>query len=159
MGAVTEARVRFVDTYVVRPSSKGNLEVLVLRRSNAGRCPGSWETVHGTIESGETPVQASLRETMEETGFTPARLYNLSRVEMFYQHRDDEVALIPAFVAVVEPDAQPRLSREHDGSEWLAPREAIERVAWPRERRALADIVRLFPAGDAGFLEDVLRVC
>jgi 8-oxo-dGTP pyrophosphatase MutT (NUDIX family) len=156
---MTEARVRFVDTYVVRPAGKGDVEVLVLRRSNVGRCPGSWETVHGTIEPGETPVQASLRETMEETGFTPARLYNLSRVEMFYQHRDDAVALIPAFVAFVEPNEQPRLSVEHDSSEWLAPRAAIERVAWPRERRALEDIERLFRTRDAGLLEDVLRVC
>ena len=156
---MTEARVRFVDTYVVRPSGEENLEILVLRRSQAGRCPGSWEIVHGTIEPGETPVQASLRETMEETGFTPARLYNLSRVEMFYQHRDDEIALIPAFVAFVEPHAEPRLSVEHEGSEWLAPEAAIERVAWPRERRGLEDIARLFRTRDAGLLEDVLRVC
>jgi len=36
-----------------------------------GRNIGSWETVHGTIEPGETPVQASLRELREETGLVP----------------------------------------------------------------------------------------
>jgi len=33
--------------------------VLALRRGPHGRNVGSWETVHGTIEPGETPVQAS----------------------------------------------------------------------------------------------------
>ena len=90
------------------------LEVLALRRSHAGRCPESWETVHGTIEPGETPVQASLRELREETGLVPEKFYNLSRTEAFYQHRTDELAVIPVFVAFVAAGATVRLSAEHD---------------------------------------------
>ena len=56
----------FVDTYALRGTG-ASLEVLALRRGPNGRNPGSWETVHGTIEPGETPVQASLRELREET--------------------------------------------------------------------------------------------
>ena len=37
----------------------------------------------------------------EETGLAAERLYNLSRVETFYQHRLDEVALVPVFAAFV----------------------------------------------------------
>ena len=84
----------FVDTYALRGAGD-NLEILTLRRSASGRCPGSWETVHGTIEPGETPVQASMRELREETGLLPDKFYNLSRTEAFYQHRTDELALIP----------------------------------------------------------------
>lgn len=151
-------RVCFVDTFVLRGVGE-DLAVLALRRAPGGRCPGSWETVHGTLEQGETPVQASLRELREETGLVPERLYNVSRVELFYRHREDEVAVIPVFAAFVGRTAEPRLSSEHDRAEWLSPAEASGRVAWPRERRALEDIVRLFATGDAGLLEDVLRVC
>jgi len=154
---VTGVRVCFVDSYALRGAGD-RLQVLVLRRGPHGRCPGSWETVHGTIEPGETPVQASLRELREETGFAPDRLYNVSRTEAFYQHASNEVALIPVFAAFVTAGAAPRLSAEHDRAEWLAPAEAARRFAWPRERRALEDILSILGGGDAGLLEDVLRV-
>ena len=147
----------FVDTYALRGTG-ASLEVLVLRRGPAGRNPGSWETVHGTIEPGETPVQASLRELREETGLVPQKLYNLSRTEAFYQHKSDEVALIPVFAAFVPPAAAVQLSAEHDRGEWLRVRDAAQRFAWPRERRALEDILSIVGGGDAGLLEDVLRV-
>ncbi|HEY6060414.1 MAG TPA: NUDIX domain-containing protein [Gemmatimonadales bacterium] len=154
---MTAIRVCFVDTFVLRRGG-GEWEVLVLRRSARGRNPGSWETVHGTIEPGETPVQASLRELREETGLAPERFYNLSRIEGFYQHRTDELAIIPAFAAVVAAGAAPRLSEEHDAFVWLAPDEATRRFAWPRERRALDDVLSIVGAEGGGLLDDVLRV-
>ena len=155
---MTEARVAFVDVYVLRHGARGP-EVALLRRGSAGRSPGSWETVHGTIEPGETPVRAALRELAEETGLVPLRLYNASRMEAFYRHRADEVALGAAFVAFVGPDAALRPSIEHDRAEWTSPAEAARRFSWPRERRALEDILSILGSGDAGLLEDVLRVC
>jgi dihydroneopterin triphosphate diphosphatase len=149
--------VSFVDTYALRGAGE-TLEVLALRRGPNGRNPGSWETVHGTIETGETPVQASLRELREETGLVPEKFYNLSRTEAFYQHRTDQLAMIPVFAAFVAPDASITLSAEHDRAEWLRVRAAAGRFAWPRERRALDDILSIVGGGDAGLLEDVLRV-
>ena len=146
-----------MDTYALRGAGE-KLEVLVLRRGPNGRNPGSWETVHGTIEPGETPVQASLRELREETGLTPEKFYNLSRTEAFYQHRTDEMALIPVFAAFVAAGATVKMSAEHDRAEWLRITDATRRFAWPRERRAVEDILSIVGGGDAGLLEDVLRV-
>ena len=158
---MTGTAVRFVDVYVLR-DAPADPAVLVLRRARGGRSPGTWEAVHGAIESGETAVQAALRELREETGLAPARLYNASRVEAFYRHAQDEVALIPVFVALVAADAAVRVSAEHDAFEWLAPAAALARVTWPRMRRALEDSLALFGKGGenrGGLLDDVLRVC
>ena len=154
---MTDTRVAYVDVYVLRPAG-GALEVLVLRRSPGGRCPGSWETVHGHIEPGETPVAAAVRELREETGLVPERFYNASRVESFYVPRLDQIALIPVFAALASAGAAVRLSAEHDALDWLSVSAAAARFAWPRERRAVVDLAILLAAGDAGELEDVLRI-
>src|SRR5256884_3699381 len=125
---MTSLQVSFIDAYVLRPGPSG-LEVLVLRRAPGGRSPGSWETVHGHIEPGETPVEAALRELREETGLEPARLYNLSRAEAFYRHRTDEIALIPVFAGVVDAGAAARPSAEHDRGAGLAPAPAVRGLA------------------------------
>jgi len=153
---VTSFRTAFVDVYPIRGTGR-DLEVLTLRRAAEGRCAGSWEVVHGSIESGETPAQAALRELREETGLAPERFYNLSRLETFYRHRTDEVAFIPVFAAFVA-DREVRLSAEHDAFAWLPFADAKPRLAWPRERRALEDIEVLLRDGEAGSLEDVLRI-
>ncbi len=169
---MSDLRVEIVDVYVLRfgpaeepamlgpvkPKPSGGPEVLALRRAEGLRSPGTWESVHGHILPDERPVDAALRELREETGLEATRLYNLSRVEAFYLHRQDLVALIPAFCAIVPAAAAVRLSEEHDRSEWLQPEEAARRFFWPREKRALADALALFGTGDAGGAEDVLRI-
>jgi dihydroneopterin triphosphate diphosphatase len=155
---MTDIRVSMIDLYVARPVAAG-FEFLVLQRSAQGRSPGAWEAVHGHLEGGELPVDGARRELLEETGLTPAALYNLSRVESFYLHRTDEVAMIPCFVALVPAAAEAVLSDEHAAAEWLPPGMARARFAWPRSRRALDDILVLLAGGDAGPLEDLLRLC
>jgi 8-oxo-dGTP pyrophosphatase MutT (NUDIX family) len=154
---MTQIRVSIVDLYVVRPAA-AQMETLLLRRGKNTRCTGAWEAVHGHIEGVELPVDAALRELHEETGLHPTKLYNLSRVESFYQHRLDEIALIPVFVAMTHPGDQVLLSDEHDDFAWMTLAEASHRCAWPRERRALSDIQAMLGSGAAGPLEDVLRI-
>ena len=155
---MTRFEVSLVDVLVLRCTGASS-ECLALRRGAGGRCPGSWETVHGHIEYGERPAEAALREVREECGLAPARLYNLSRVETFYMHRTDSLAFVAVFVAFVPPEAEVRTGGEHDAHEWLPVSAALERLAWPRERRCLADAVQMLGPGDAGPLEDVLFVC
>ena len=146
-----------MDVYVLRPAASG-WDVLCLRRSPDERSAGTWETVHGHIQDGERPADAAVRELREETGLDAERFYNVSRVESFYLHRQDVVALIPVFCALVLRGAEVRLSEEHDAWEWLSPERAGGRFAWPREGRALADALALLGSGGAGGLEDVLRI-
>jgi dATP pyrophosphohydrolase len=149
--------VSLVDVLVLRQAA-GGYECLVLCRSGIGRSPGSWEMVHGHADPGETPGDAALRELREETGLTPLRMYNLSRVESFYLHKNDTVTLVAMFAAFVDQSAV-QLSEEHDDFTWLPTSEARRKFSWPREERCLDDALRLVGSGNAGVLEDVLRVC
>lgn len=153
----TSTRIAYVDVLVLRGAGP-TLEVLCLRRGSGGRSPGSWEAVHGHIDPGEAPVATGFREVREEAGAEPERLYNLSRVEMFYRHTTDEMVLVPVFAAFLASNAVVRLSREHDAFEWLPPPEARARMSWPRVRREIDDVVGLLREGNAGLLEDMLRV-
>lgn len=150
-------RVGYVDLLVMRGAGE-ELEVLCLRRGPKGRSPGSWEAVHGHIDPGETAVESVLREIKEETGLAPERLYSLSRTEAFYRHTENEVVLIPVFAAFVTREAKVKLSKEHDKYEWLRSQGARVQMSWPRIRREIGYAIRLIGLGDAGVLEDVLRI-
>src|SRR6476661_2583611 len=145
-----------VDVYLIAIRTDG-WRVLALQRAKNTRCPSSWETVHGHIESGEEPEQAAEREVREETGLAIERLYNVT-VQPFYLHKLHSVELAVVFAAFVAPGAEVTLSEEHSRSEWLTPERALERFVWPRERAALRDILQLLQNGNAGTVEDVLRV-
>lgn len=154
---MTEILADLVDVYPYRGAGTA-LECLTLRRAAGGRCPGSWEAVHGHLEGNESPTDAARRELLEETGLVPRQLYNLSRVELFFQHDANRISLVPAFAALVGDDDVVTLSSEHDAAMWLAPVAAGRRVAWPRSARCFDDLARLLGGGDAGPLEDVLHV-
>ena len=153
---MTDISIGTVDVYVIRPLRTG-WRVLAVQRGLDTRCPGAWETVHGRIESGESPEEAAVREVREETGLAVARLYNVT-VQPFYLHKARTVQLAVVFAAFVDEPAMVRLGDEHQRHEWLDTAAARERFAWPREKVALDEIAHLLRGGDAGAAEDVLRV-
>jgi dATP pyrophosphohydrolase len=151
----TAVRVAVVDVFVLRRRADA-WDALVLERAPGVRCPGAWETVHGNIEPDERPEQAAIREVGEETGLSVERLYNVT-VQPFYLHQQRAVMLAVVFAAVVR-DAPLRLGSEHTRAQWLPIADAARRFAWPRERANVADVEVLLAGGDAGVVEDVLRV-
>lgn len=127
-----------------------------MQRAAGVRCPGAWEAVHGSIERDERPADAALREVQEETGLAVERLYNVA-VHSFYLHASDTVMMAVVFAAVVR-EGTLSLGEEHARAEWLGIDDAAARFAWPRARANLRDIAYLLRDGDAGAVEDVLRV-
>jgi hypothetical protein len=62
------------------------------------------------------------------------------------------------FAAFVREPGDVTVGEEHQRHEWLPLPDAASRFVWPREREALAHIRILLGGGDAGPVEDVLRV-
>ncbi len=98
-----------------------------------------------------------MREVREETGLTVQRLYNVT-VQPFYLHKLATVELAVVFATFVDRAQPITLGAEHMRHEWLTPDAALDRFVWPRERAALRDVLQLLRSGDAGPVEDVLRV-
>lgn len=144
-----------VDVVVIR-RVKRSWRVLVLERAPGARSTGAWEIVHGSIEAGETPPDAARRELREETGFAPAALYSIT-VNGFYLARTDTVQLALAFAAVVESAAF-TLGPEHSRARWETFAAARRRLAWPRTHELLRHVAWILRSGNAGPVEDVLRV-
>ncbi len=113
-----------------------DLQVLIMERADK---PGYWQSVTGSLEQAETPLQTAMREVQEETGLD-ARNYELqdwheSNVYEIYPHWRHRYApevthntehlfglLLPEPLPIkMAPD-------EHVQYEWVDWREAAKRV-------------------------------
>jgi type II secretory ATPase GspE/PulE/Tfp pilus assembly ATPase PilB-like protein/8-oxo-dGTP pyrophosphatase MutT (NUDIX family) len=145
-----------IEVFVIKHNA-GDWRVLVLQRAADGKRPNSWETVYGKIDAREKPEKAAVRELAEETGLEPLSLYNVT-VSSFYLHETRTIQMCITFAAFVADDCIVQLSDEHRKFEWLTLDGACDRFTWPREAHALRDAHHLLKNGDAGAVEDVLRI-
>jgi len=154
--AMTAIEVGTVDVYVVRPLATG-WRVLALQRGTHTRCPGAWEPVHGHIEPGEEPHDAAVREVREETGLTIDRMY-VVRVQPFYLRKTRTLQMAIVYAALVGEPGDVTIGEEHQNHAWLTVDEAVARYGFPAERKSLREVVELLARGDAGAVDDVMRV-
>jgi type II secretory ATPase GspE/PulE/Tfp pilus assembly ATPase PilB-like protein/8-oxo-dGTP pyrophosphatase MutT (NUDIX family) len=145
-----------IECYVVHAHPDG-WRVLLLQRAQTTIRPGSWEVVTGTIDLGERPEDAAVREAGEETGLPVDRLYCVA-VQPFYLPRRSSIQMSVVFAALVDDPGAVVLSDEHQRFEWLSVHAAMERCTWPRTRRTIGDIVQLLGPDNIHRVEDVLRV-
>ncbi|MFL5501482.1 MAG: ATPase, T2SS/T4P/T4SS family [Gemmatimonadaceae bacterium] len=154
--ALTKIKPGVIELFVIKHNA-GDWRVLLLQRTAGGKRPNSWETVYGKIDAREKPEKASIRELQEETGLAAESLYNVT-VSSFYLHTSNTIQMCITFAAFVSEEAEVTLGEEHQRFEWLSLDEACERFTWPREAHALRDAHHLLGSGDAGPVEDVLRI-
>jgi 8-oxo-dGTP pyrophosphatase MutT (NUDIX family) len=144
-----------VTVFVVRPGGAGEPhEFLQLRRVPSDYTGGTYQSIRGGIEPGETAPAAALREMREESGLAPLELYRLGQVESFYIPAEDAIWHCPAFCAIVDHAATPALNDEHDAFRWVRADETDQSFMWSSEWPLIEEIKRvIFAEGPAkGFL-------
>jgi 8-oxo-dGTP pyrophosphatase MutT (NUDIX family) len=126
----------------------GSPEFLLLRRSPAEKLyPGLWQWVSGSVEPGESAVDAARRELAEETSLRPDAFWIVPHVSVFYDASHDSVNLTPVFAARVPPGSVPSLSAEHAEYLWCDYPAASAMLVWPGQREALRVLNEYILAG------------
>lgn len=110
--------------------------LVLLRAADRG---GYWNLVAGGVEPGESPARAAARELAEETGLH-APVVRLA-LDLSYEGPRGHVRL-HAFVAEAAGGWEPELDEEHVEHRWCTEDEALQLLAYPEPRQAVAAAAR-----------------
>jgi len=113
-----------------------DLQVLIMERADKA---GYWQSVTGSLEQGETPIQAAIREVQEETGLNATQydlqdwqVSNIYEIYPHWRHRyaPDVTHNTEHLFGLELPSQLPiKLAPdEHLRHEWVDWREAAKRV-------------------------------
>lgn len=125
-------------------------DVLVLQRKDD---PNFWQSVTGSLEDGETPLQAAYREVLEETGVDlntacPQGIVDCKQTNQYairpeWRYRyapDDFINTEHVFAAQID-SASPLVLTEHTDYTWLDKLSAIEKIWSPSNKSAVKAFV------------------
>jgi dATP pyrophosphohydrolase len=113
-----------------------DLQVLIMERADK---PGYWQSVTGSLEQAETPLQTAIREVQEETGLDAAKYtlqdWHASNIYEIYPHWRHRYAPevthnTEHLFGLLLPEPLPikMAPNEHVQYEWVDWREAAKRV-------------------------------
>lgn len=108
-----------------------------------------WQFIAGGGENRETPIEAAIRETIEEIGVEPKNIKQLTCIayvpaevidESRRQNWDKNTVVIPEYSFAFECDLEPTLSNEHTEYKWLTYDEARKLLKWDSNKVAMYEI-------------------
>ena len=111
-----------------------------------------WQFIAGGGENRETPIEAAIRETIEEIGVEPKNIKQLTCIayvpaeviaESRRQHWNKNTYVIPEYSFAFECDSEPTLSNEHTEYKWLTYDEARKLLKWDSNKVAMYEIKTL----------------
>lgn len=136
---------------LVRQVEGENLVCLVQIPTRGGN--PSWRLPKGALEDGETPEDAAVRETREETGCHGDTLSELSDVEYWYTRRDDDTGArirvrktVDFFLMKYTSGDVDDHDHEVDEAKWFSFSDALGTISYDAERRVLQEAIHAWDA-------------
>ena len=142
-----------IEAHVFR-INKGELEFLLLKRSEKEIYPGLWQMVSGSIHEGEKAYQTALREILEETNLKATKIWVVPNVNSFYSPEKNYISLLPVFAVKVNPNSKVQISDEHTEYKWVRKEKAKKMLAWVGQRKSV-DIISDYFTKKKSFLKFV----
>ncbi|MBP3141926.1 NUDIX hydrolase [Aliivibrio fischeri] len=118
----------------------GEVKMLLMKRVKGG----FWCHIAGSIEQGETGIDAIVREFKEETQIDVLNLYNAQYLEQFYEASVNVIQLIPVFVVMCPPEQEVVLNEEHTEYKWCSLEEALELAPFPNQHAVFKHVWSYF---------------
>ena len=124
-----------------------NKDVLLLKKNND---KDMWQSVTGSLNENEEPVEAAKREVFEETGLSTKNLIDCNKQYIFeiyemWRHKyEDGVTHNTEHVFLLELDDKVDIkidSNEHTQYEWTTRVKAAEKVFSHTNRQAIFDLI------------------
>jgi dATP pyrophosphohydrolase len=144
-----------VDAYVFRRLN-GRTQFLLLRRRPDVTLPGSWQSVHGTIETEESALNAAKRAVLMKTGLEVTESFSADYVNQFYDHHTDTLVLAPVFAFLAPPKSRIIVGEEYADFAWCERDEATGRLPFAGQRWAVRHIDDVI--GPGGTEADLYRI-
>ncbi|MFF0391498.1 NUDIX domain-containing protein [Kitasatospora sp. NPDC004615] len=118
-GLAAEAEAAGITGFVAAAVINHDGRVLLVRRNPDDYMGGLWEIPSGTVESGETVLDALRRETGEETGLT---IDQVTGYLGHFDYRNSRGGITRQFnFAVTVEKTEPVVLTEHDAHQWALP--------------------------------------
>ncbi len=100
-----------------------------------------WDFPRGNIREGETPIEAALRETEEETGLSTSDLRIVKGFEehakWFYSLNGQTVFKTVTYFLAETGNVDVKVSEEHVGARWVTYSEAFNILKYKNSKRML----------------------
>jgi len=127
---------KLIDLYAYKKEAE-KVYFLLLKRSANKIYSNQWRMVGGKVKKHELRWQAAIRELKEETGLRPELFWNVPTLNHFYEHKTDQIHLIPAFAAKVAFKSAVVLDNEHNDYKWVESGAADQYIFWPEQLRII----------------------